>query len=235
MEAVRSYVFPEHFPSDGCMPEIEKGLGAICKDRVQDPSGTAKAFADRLPFIKESLHGDVAAVAHIDPAGTGEDEIILCYPAITAMLHYRTAHELYRLGIPILPRLITEAAHSLTGIDIHPAASIGEHFAIDHGTGIVIGETTVIGNGVTLYQGVTLGAKNFTYGPDGRPLNIPRHPILEDGVTVYSGASILGRITIGHDSIIGGNVWLTESVPPRSRILQGKAVRMVEFEDGAGI
>ena len=235
MDAVRSFVFPEHFPSDGCLTEIETRLAGICKDRVQDPCGTAKAFTARLPFVKERLQGDVAALAHIDPAVTGEDEIILCYPAVTAMLHYRTAHELYELRVPIIPRLITEAAHSLTGIDIHPAASIGERFAIDHGTGIVIGETCVIGNGVALYQGVTLGAKNFSYGPDGKPLNIPRHPVLQDNVTVYSNASILGHITIGHDSIIGGNVWLTESVPPYSRILQGKTVRTVEFEDGAGI
>ena len=209
--------------------------------RIQDSLGrlfgskTADAFMKKLPEIALKLHGDVKAVAHIDPAGGSEEEIILCYPAVSAMLHYRTAHELLRLGIPIVPRQITEIAHSETGIDIHPAATIGERFAIDHGTGIVIGETTVIGNDVTLYQGVTLGAKNFSYGSDGRPLDIPRHPILEDNITVYSNTSILGRITIGHDSVIGGNVWLTENVPPHSRIIQGKAVRTVEFEDGAGI
>ena len=129
--------------------------------------------------------------------------------------------------------MLTEHAHSVTGIDIHPATTIGEYFAIDHGTGVVIGATAIIGNHVTLYQGVTLGAKNFTYGNDGRPLDLPRHPVLEDNVTVYSNASILGRVTIGEGSIIGGNVWLTHSVPKNSRILQGKTQE--SFCDGAGI
>jgi serine O-acetyltransferase len=129
--------------------------------------------------------------------------------------------------------MLTEYAHSATGIDIHPAARIGTHFAIDHGTGIVIGETAIIGNHVTLYQGVTLGAKNFRYDENGRPVNLPRHPVLEDNVTVYSNASILGRVTIGAGSVIGGNVWLTRSVPPHSRILQGPARET--FQDGAGI
>jgi serine O-acetyltransferase len=150
------------------------------------------------------------------------------------MLYYRTAHELYLLGVPVIPRMLTEYAHSMTGIDIHPAAVIGDHFAIDHGTGVVIGETTIIGSHVTLYQGVTLGAKNFSYDTEGHPLRIPRHPILEDNVTVYSNASILGRITIGEGSVIGGNVWLTHSVPKHSRILQGK-VQDLTFTDGAGI
>ena len=130
--------------------------------------------------------------------------------------------------------MLTEYAHSATGIDIHPGAVIGDHFAIDHGTGIVIGETSVIGSHVTMYQGVTLGARNFSYDADGLPRNIPRHPILEDGVTVYSNASILGRVTIGQNSVIGGNVWLTRSVPAHSRILQGKPQEMI-FTDGAGI
>jgi len=134
----------------------------------------------------------------------------------------------------VIPRIITELAHSKTGIDIHPGAQIGEYFAIDHGTGVVIGETTVIGNHVTLYQGVTLGAKSFKYDEAGNMLNIPRHPIIEDNVTIYSNASILGRITIGHHSVIGGNIWLTHSVPAYSRILQSKAVD-AGFQDGAGI
>lgn len=140
------------------------------------------------------------------------------------MIHYRVAHALLRLGIPVIPRILTELAHSATGIDIHPGAQIDEYFAIDHGTGVVIGETCVIGKHVTLYQGVTLGAKNFTLDSEGHPMNLPRHPILEDNVTVYSNSSILGRITVGHDSIIGGNIWLTYSVPAGSRILQSKAV-----------
>ena len=126
-------------------------------------------------------------------------------------------------------------AHSETGIDIHPAATIGEYFCIDHGTGVVIGATAIIGNHVMLYQGVTLGARNFTYDAEGRPIDLPRHPILEDHVTVYSNTSILGRVTIGHDTIIGGNVWLTQDVPPYSRILQQKAVQSPFFSDGAGI
>ena len=150
------------------------------------------------------------------------------------MLYYRTAHELYLLGVPVIPRMLTEYAHSQTGIDIHPAAVIGDHFAIDHGTGIVIGETSVIGSHVTLYQGVTLGAKNFSYDAEGHPMRSPRHPVLEDNVTVYSNASILGRITIGEGSVIGGNVWLTHSVPKHSRILQGKP-QDLSFTDGAGI
>ena len=136
------------------------------------------------------------------------------------MVHYRLAHEMVKLNVPLLPRILTELAHSLTGIDINPGATIGDYFAIDHGTGVVIGETCVIGNHVTLYQGVTLGAKNFTLDPDGRPVNLPRHPILEDNVTVYANSTILGRVTIGHDTIIGGNIWLTESVPPHSRVVQ---------------
>ena len=150
------------------------------------------------------------------------------------MLYYRTAHELHLLGVPIIPRMLTEYAHSQTGIDIHPGAVIGDYFAIDHGTGIVIGETTIIGSPVTLYQGVTLGARNFSYDQAGNPLNLPRHPILENGVTVYSNASILGRVTIGRGSVIGGNVWLTRSVPENSRILQGKT-QDFSFTDGAGI
>jgi serine O-acetyltransferase len=138
------------------------------------------------------------------------------------------------MGVPVIPRIITEQAHSKTGIDIHPGAQIGEYFSIDHGTGVVIGETTIIGNHVSLYQGVTLGAKSFKYDENGNMLNVPRHPIIEDHVTVYSNASILGRITIGHDSVIGGNIWLTHSVPPFSRILQTKATES-NYEGGLGI
>jgi serine O-acetyltransferase len=136
--------------------------------------------------------------------------------------------------VPVIPRIITELAHSETGIDIHPGAQIGEYFAIDHGTGVVIGETSIIGNHVTLYQGVTLGSKSFKKDSDGNMLNIPRHPIIEDNVTIYSNASILGRITIGHDSVIGGNIWVTHNVSPNSRVLQSKAVE-THFEGGLGI
>ena len=191
-------------------------------------------FVDALPEIKRLLYTDVQAMFDNDPAAPNYGEVIFCYPSMNTMTHYRMAHKLHQLGIPVLPRIITELAHSKTGIDIHPGAQIGEYFAIDHGTGVVIGETSIIGNHVTLYQGVTLGAKSFKYDEQGNMLNVPRHPIIEDNVTVYSNASILGRITIGHHSIIGGNIWLTHDVAPYSRILQSKAVD-VSYEGGLGI
>ena len=230
MAHLKDLVFPQY--SDG-----QAGYAARCVhselEAVTD-AATASAFMDRIPAIRELLETDVDAIAHNDPAVKSLQEIVFCYPAVTAMIYYRTAHELYRLGVPVIPRMLTEYAHSATGIDIHPGAVIGDHFAIDHGTGIVIGETSVIGSHVTMYQGVTLGARNFSYDADGLPRNVPRHPILEDGVTVYSNASILGRVTIGQNSVIGGNVWLTRSVPAHSRILQGKPQEMI-FTDGAGI
>ena len=193
-----------------------------------------EAFQAQIPEIARLINTDVDAVLHNDPAVTDRGEVILSYPLQYAMIHYRTAHALYKLGVPRIPRMLTELAHSRTGIDIHPAAQIGDHFCIDHGTGVVIGETAIIGSHVVLYQGVTLGAKNFEYDEQGRPKNIPRHPILEDHVTVYSNTSILGRITIGHNTVIGGNIWLTHSVPPGSRILQSKALD-VSFTGGLGI
>ena len=191
-------------------------------------------FIDTLPEIKRLLYTDVQAMFDNDPAVSNYGEVIFCYPVMNAMTHYRVAHRLHKLGVPVIPRIITELAHSKTGIDIHPGAEIGEFFSIDHGTGVVIGETTIIGNHVSLYQGVTLGAKSFKYDENGNMLNVPRHPIIEDHVTVYSNASILGRITIGHHSVIGGNIWLTHDVPAYSRILQSKAVD-AGFQDGAGI
>lgn len=214
--------------------EIGKAMLFNCKDDRQDcealASKLALDFIDCLPEIKRMLFTDVEAMFNNDPAADNCAEIILSYPAIHAMVHYRTAHALLRLGIPVIPRIITELAHSDTGIDINPGAAIGEYFAIDHGTGVVIGETAVVGRHVTLYQGVTLGAKNFSYDSEGHPMNIPRHPIIEDNVTIYSNSSILGRITVGHDSIIGGNIWLTHSVPPRTKVLQQKAVGSVSVE-----
>lgn len=188
----------------------------------------------QLPEIKRKLYTDIHAICSNDPSVVNEAEVIFCYPAIKAMMHYRLAHVLQLKKVPLMPRIISEIAHSETGIDIHPGAEIGEHFAIDHGTGIVIGETCIIGRHVTIYQGVTLGAKNFTYDNEGNPLNVARHPIIEDNVTIYSNASVLGRITIGHDSVIGGNVWVTNNVPPHSKILQGSS-RSETFTDGAGI
>ena len=230
MERVKDAVFPEYSdtPENYALQCIRTEVEAVTD------AATASAFLEKVPGIRALLATDVEAIAHNDPAVKSLQEIVYCYPAVTAMLYYRTAHELHLLGVPIIPRMLTEYAHSQTGIDIHPGAVIGDHFAIDHGTGIVIGETTIIGSHVTLYQGVTLGARNFTYDREGHPMNLPRHPILEDGVTVYSNASILGRVTIGKDSVIGGNVWLTRSVPEKSRILQGKTQDFA-FSDGAGI
>ena len=194
----------------------------------------ATEFINALPEIKRLLYTDVQAMFDNDPAAPNYGEVIFCYPVINTMTHYRIAHKLHELKVPVIPRIITEQAHSKTGIDIHPGAQIGEYFAIDHGTGVVIGETCIIGDHVTLYQGVTLGAKSFKYDENGNMLNIPRHPIIEDFVTVYSNASILGRITIGHHSIIGGNIWVTNDVSPYSRVQQSKAVTS-DFDGGLGI
>ena len=194
----------------------------------------ALLFIDALPEIKRLLYTDVQAMFDNDPAAPNYGEVIFCYPVVKTMTHYRIAHKLHELRVPVIPRIITELAHSNTGIDIHPGAQIGEYFAIDHGTGVVIGETSIIGNHVTLYQGVTLGSKNFKHDAQGNILNIPRHPIIEDYVTVYSNASILGRITIGHHSVIGGNIWVTHNVAPNSRIQQSKAVES-HFQGGLGI
>ena len=206
-----------------------------CGCNVEEQAeGLALRFIDELPEIKRMLYTDVEAMFDNDPAAQTYGEVIFSYPVVNAMTHYRTAHALHQMEIPIIPRIITEQAHSKTGIDIHPGASIGEYFAIDHGTGVVIGETCIIGNHVTLYQGVTLGAKSFKYDANGNMLNVPRHPIIEDYVTVYSNASILGRITIGHHSVIGGNIWVVNNVPPYSRIQQSKAVDL-SFQGGLGI
>lgn len=194
----------------------------------------ALQFINALPEIKRLLYTDIQAIFDNDPAAPNYGEVIFCYPVVTAMTHYRIAHKLHELRVPVIPRIITELAHSNTGIDIHPGAQIGEYFAIDHGTGVVIGETSVIGNHVTLYQGVTLGSKNFKHDAQGNILNIPRHPIIEDHVTIYSNASILGRITIGHHSVIGGNIWVTNDVSPNSRVQQSKAVES-HFQGGLGI
>lgn len=193
------------------------------------------AFLSCLPDIRLALRADAEAAFRGDPAAGSHEEAIFCYPGMTAIVYHRLAHELYRLGITLIARIIAENAHSLTGIDIHPGASIGEGFFIDHGTGVVIGETCVIGRNVRLYQGVTLGARSFPLDADGNPIKgAPRHPIVEDDVVIYSGATVLGRITIGKGSQIGGNVWLTESVPPGSKIAQRKP-RPEGFEEGAGI
>jgi serine O-acetyltransferase len=192
------------------------------------------AFAASLPRVRRALELDVRAAYDADPAAQSRSEVIFCYPGITALIHHRLAHELYRLGAGLLARVIAEIAHSHTGIDIHPGAQIGESFFIDHGTGVVIGETAIIGARVRLYQGVTLGARNFPRDERGAIKNLPRHPIIEDDVVIYAGATILGRITIGHASVIGGNVWITRSVPANSAITQAQP-RDESFDHGAGI
>ncbi len=207
-----------------------------CDDTQIAAEASRKALevTEHLPEMKRKLLTDIRAIFHNDPAVSNEAEVIFCYPSIQAMMHYRFANFLHAIEVPLLPRILTETAHSKTGIDIHPGATIGEYFSIDHGTGVVIGETCIIGKHVTIYQGVTLGAKNFSLDSEGHPMNLPRHPIIEDNVTIYSNASVLGRITIGHDSIIGGNVWVTHNIPPYSRILQ-RSPRTDTFIDGAGI
>ena len=195
---------------------------------------TSRRLLEALPELRRRLGTDVRAVFDGDPAAGSFEEVILCYPALVALTHYRLAHALWRCGVPILPRMITERAHAATGIDIHPGATIGDSFSIDHGTGVVIGETCIIGSHVRLYQGVTLGAKSFKFDDEGHILREARHPILEDRVVVYSNSSILGRVRIGHDSVIGGNVWQTTDLAPHSRVIQGRAT-ISTFENGGGI
>lgn len=244
VDDLRALLFPGYFGVSELRAEtLRYHLGA-CMDRVlhtlsdqiqrglmaSDPTCTecgarslelARAFLARLPEVRRLLATDVQAGFEGDPAATSPDEVLFCYPGMLAITSQRLAHELLKLGVPLLPRMITEHAHSLTGIDIHPGAEIGERFFIDHGTGVVIGETCIIGRNVRLYQGVTLGAKSFPLDDQGHPIKgVPRHPVVEDGVIIYSNATILGRITLGRGSAIGGNVWLTRSVPPGSIITQ---------------
>ena len=195
----------------------------------------ARQFAAQLPTVRALIDSDIQAAFEGDPAASSPDEVLVCYPGITASIHHRLAHILYQLGTPLVARIISEIAHSATGIDIHPGAQIGESFFIDHGTGVVIGETAVIGRHVRVYQAVTLGAKRFQKDDNGILVKgNARHPIVEDDVVIYAGATILGRITIGRGSTIGGNVWLTHSVPPGSNITQAH-VRGELFHGGAGI
>lgn len=211
--------------------QIRRGGCFACADYATDCMSCestsykkAMQFMHTLPHIRRLLASDARAAYEGDPAATSPGETIFCYPSLLAMTHQRIAHELYRLDVPVIPRIITEMAHSHTGIDIHPGAQIGEEFFIDHGTGVVIGETCIIGRCCRLYQGVTLGALSFPKDASGVLVKgIPRHPILEDNVTVYAGATILGRITIGKGAIIGGNVWVNHDVPAGERRVQSDA------------
>lgn len=245
----RSVVYAGYFdprPLGELLEELAAGLADQCArsfamhpgGELPDPASrgreAARRLLEELPELRRRLGTDVQAIFEGDPAASSPEEVILCYPGLVAITHYRLAHALWRLEVPILPRMLAEAAHAATGIDIHPGAVIGDSFSIDHGTGVVIGQTCIIGDHVRLYQGVTLGARSFRYDAAGRILNEPRHPILEDRVVVYSNSTILGRVRIGHDTVIGGNVWQTADLPPHSRVVQGRA-SVSTFENGGGI
>lgn len=255
----RSLLFPGFFGTDGVnMSNIEYVIGLQCEqlqilleqqvqagllldERNDDKKDLAEIskrskcisleFIDSLSDMRSILHTDVEAMYYGDPAATSCQEVIYCYPALKAITNYRMAHKLYELRVPVIPRMITEMAHSETGIDIHPGAVIGHHFSIDHGTGVVIGATAIIGNNVKLYQGVTLGARSFDLDKDNNPIKgIPRHPIIGDNVIVYSNTSILGRITIGKNAIIGGNIWVTGNVEEGEKLVQAKADNILRFK-----
>ncbi len=263
VQRLRAVLFPGYFGSSEVTPEnmpyhvgfdldmalrllseqIKRGICFLCtldtardcRDCEAKARDKAMAFLDALPRIRALLATDVAAAFDGDPAAKSPGETIFCYPSIRAVTNHRIAHEMHGLGVSIIPRIISEMAHSATGIDIHPGASIGERFFIDHGTGTVIGETCEIGRNVRLYQGVTLGAKSFPRDEEGNPIKgIPRHPIVEDDVVIYSGATILGRVRIGAGAVIGGNVWLTRDVPAGARVMQ-RRWEMTGFDQGGGI
>ncbi|MBR0197504.1 MAG: serine acetyltransferase [Kiritimatiellae bacterium] len=198
--------------------DLEREIKLLMPD--EDPKAIVAKFIARLGEVRRLVETDVSAAYDGDPAATSRMEIVMAYPGVYAVTIHRLAHELYKLGVPVIPRVMSELAHSKTGIDIHPGATIGERFFIDHGTGVVIGETTIIGNNVRLYQGVTLGGLSFTKDSSGALVKgLKRHPNIEDNVVIYANATILGgETTIGHDSEIGGNVWIKDSVPPCSRV-----------------
>jgi len=262
VELLRSVLFPGYFQNAEIRPDtikyyigsaldrafrilseqIKRGYCFSCSLEEQEHATCllqageiARKFLERIPVIRELVTTDAQAAYNGDPAAKSVGEAIFCYPSVTALTSHRIAHELYLLGVPLIPRMISEQAHSRTGIDIHPGARIGRYCFIDHGTGTVIGETAILGDNVRIYQGVTLGAKSFPLDEQGKPIKgVPRHPIVEDDVIIYSGATILGRVTIGRGAEIGGNVWLTRSVPPGARISQRRFEEKT-FEHGAGI
>lgn len=205
-----------------------------CTKCMDEASMITAKLIRALPDIRRTLQTDIQAAYDGDPAALTTEEILLSYPSITAITIHRIAHVLYEMHVPVIPRIMSEYAHEATGIDIHPGAKIGSRFFIDHGTGVVIGETCTIGNNVKLYQGVTLGAKSFSLDENGNPIKgIKRHPDIEDNVIIYAGATILGGDTkIGHDSIIGGNVWLTHSVPPHSTVYNVQPSTMIKSSAG---
>ncbi len=263
VEELRSVLFPGYFGNtDVCRSsmafhvgatldrifkrlheQVRRGLCFACDEDETTDCATCeqqaleitKDFLTRLPKIQRLLATDVRAAYEGDPAARSPDEAVFCYPGVQALTCFRLAHELHEKGVPLIPRMITEYAHSRTGIDIHPGAKVGKSFFIDHGTGVVIGETAEIGDRVRIYQGVTLGAKSFPLDGNGRPLkNVPRHPWVEDDVIIYAGATILGRVTIGRGTVIGGNVWIDRDVPPGARVTQAQT-REERFDGGSGI
>jgi serine O-acetyltransferase len=262
VEAIVSALYPRHFGPADLGPDdvdafalraLESAISALKRQielelalanewkgelRIDSPlraGDVVEAFATALPNVRAVLDTDLRAAFEGDPSAKSIDEIVFCFPGFAAIVRHRLAHELYELGVTMIARMIAEDAHSATGIDIHPGARIGERFFIDHGTGVVIGETAIIGRNVRLYQAVTLGAKRFEADASGALVkNTPRHPIVEDNVVIYAGATVLGRVTIGKGSSIGGNVWLTRDVPPGSNVTQAKALNET-FDDGAGI
>lgn len=207
--------------------EFQRGQG---KNVDADADEIVEQFVATLPHLRDLLDSDIVMAYRGDPAARSIAEVMVCYPGIHAMMHHRMAHTLYTLGVPFIARCVSELGRSETGIDIHPGAAIGGGFFIDHGTGVVIGETAIIGENVRLYQHVTLGAKKL----DGVPKGMPRHPIVEDDVTIYSGATVLGRITIGRGSVIGGGTWVTNDLPPGSFVTQART-QVETFTDGGGI
>ncbi len=221
----------------GLLQQVQRELRlGLAESHVESAAAALTAsFAAELPRIRQLLESDIWAALSGDPAANSRDEVVFCYPGISAITHHRIAHALYRLGAPLLARIVAELAHAQTGIDIHPGARIGGSFFIDHGTGVVIGETSIIGERVRLYQGVTLGAKSFPRDERGQIIHsLPRHPIIEDDVVIYAGATVLGRITIGHGCTIGGNVWLTRSVAPHTQVTVQQASHGA-YSHGAGI
>ena len=221
-----------------CFADTESCSRTAIADRKALSDELSTKLISRLPDIRAVLATDVLAAYNGDPAAENVGEIISCYPVIKALTNYRIAHELVVLGVPLIPRIITEMAHSETGIDIHPGATIGKHFTIDHGTGVVIGATCIIGDNVKIYQGVTLGAKSFPLDKDGNPIKgIPRHPIIEDDVVIYANATVLGRVTIGKGCVVGANVWVTKDMKPMTKKFKQEKISILDFEfnNGTGI
>lgn len=213
--------------------KIEESSAKNCSECKDNANEITIQLIKKLPEIREKLNTDIQAAYNGDPAALSSEEILLGYPAIEVLSIHRLAHEMYEMKVPLIPRIMSEYAHQITGIDIHPGAKIGEYFFIDHGTGVVIGETCTIGKNVKIYQGVTLGAKSFALDEYGNPIKgVKRHPDIEDNVIIYAGATILGGDTvIGHDSIIGGNVWLTQSVPPYSKVYNAQPSPIIKNEN----